>query len=40
MDEGRVDEFGFTHYDDGSFLDPHGTFYNADGNADDGSFYD
>lgn len=38
--QGRVDEFGFTHYNDGSFLDPKGYFYDRNGNGEDGSFYD
>lgn len=40
MDKGEVDEYGFTHYADGSFLSDWGIWYDKNGYGEDGSFID
>ncbi len=38
--EGTIDEYGFTHYTDGSFLGKNGIHYDRNGYGEDGSYYD
>jgi hypothetical protein len=36
-DPGELDDYGFTHYKDGSFYDDRGRYFRSDRTADDGS---
>ena len=40
MDDGRKDEFGFTFYKDGTFLNDRGVWFYADRYDDHGNYYD